>query len=142
MPSILEQNVEALMATLVGTEDVDDRIFRERTAALHRDELPAIVVKPMTEPMVQENMPIMIWRAIVRVEILVRGDEPSKVADSIKMSVFSKLMANRDLGGIAHDLTPNGTSYEYDEADGSLALIAMDFALQYQTSGTDLGAQI
>ena len=140
MASIREQILERIKTvTLPGTVQVGQRIYRSRAQAYSRSEAPAITISPGEDNPV--NAPRTIGASLGRldqalpvlVEIYVRGDVPDQLADPIGVDVHSRMMADRTMGGLAHDVQPDGFRPEYEQADGSAGWMQHRFLIRYRT---------
>ena len=137
--SIREQILNHLaISTLPGTVLVGSRIYRSRAQAYSRSESPAISISPGDENPV--NAPRTIGASLGRldnvlpvlIEIYVRGDVPDQLADPIGVDVHARMMADRTLGGLAHDVQPDGWAPQYDPADATAAFIGHRFLIRYR----------
>ena len=140
MASIREQILERIRTvTLPGTAQVGQRIYRSRAQAYSRSEAPAITISPGEDNPV--NAPRTIGAGLGRldqalpvlVEIYVRGDVPDQLADPIGVDVHARMMADRTMGGLAHDVQPDGWRPEWDQADGSAGWMQHRFLIRYRT---------
>lgn len=140
MASIREQILNHIATvTLSGTVQVGGRIYRSRAQAYSRSEAPAITVSPGEENPV--NAPRTIGASLGRldlalpvlIEVYVRGDVPDQLADPIGVDVHARMMSDRTLGGLAHDVQPDGWAPQYDQADFTAALIGHRFLVRYRT---------
>jgi hypothetical protein len=140
--SIREQIVAAMTAALAGTTGVSTRIYRSRVEAFSRSEAPALVIEPGTDEVLQEVSTCKLdWRLSVTVAVYVRGAIPDQVADPIIVSLHSKLMADRTLGGLAMDLIPVSVDPQLQQADQVASWTVITFAVRYRTTVTDITAQ-
>ena len=140
MASIREQILERIRTvTLPGTVQVGNRIFRSRAQAFAKAEAPAINVSPGEDNPV--NAPRTIGASLgkldqalpVLIEVYVRGEVPDQLADPIGVDVHSRMMADRTMGGLAHDVQPDGWRPEYEQADGSAGWMQYRFLIRYRT---------
>jgi hypothetical protein len=145
--SIREQILTRIeTVTLPGTVQVGSRIYRSRAQAYSRSEAPAITISP------GEDNPINAPRSIgaslgrldqalpVLVEIYVRGDVPDQLADPIGVDVHARMMADRTMGGLAHDVQPDGWRPEYEQADATAGWIGHKFLIRYRTRDDAINA--
>ena len=140
MASIREQILSHIATvTLPGTVQVGSRIYRSRAQAYSRSEAPAITVSPGEDNPV--NAPRTTGASLGRldqalpvlIEVYVRGDVPDQLADPIGVDVHARMMADRTLGGLAHDVQPDGWRPEYDQADATAGWIGQRFLIRYRT---------
>ena len=146
-PSIREQILAHIAATVLpGTAQVGSRIYRSRAQAYSRSEAPAITVSPGEDNPV--NAPRTTGASLGRldqvlpvlIEIYVRGDVPDQLADPIGVDVHSRMMADRTLGGLAHDVQPDGWRPEYEQADATAGWIGHKFLVRYRTRDDAINA--
>jgi len=140
MASKREQILEHIKTVVLpGTVQVGTRIHRSRAQAYSKSEAPAISISPGEDN--PANAPRTIGASLGRldqvlpvlIEIYVRGDVPDQLADPIGVDVHARMMADRTLGGLAHDVQPDGWRPEYDPADATAALIGHKFLIRYRT---------
>lgn len=146
--SIREQILNRIVTvTLPGTVQVGNRIYRSRTQAYSRSEAPAISISPGEDNPI--NAPRTIGASLgkldqvlpVLIEIYVRGDVPDQLADPIGVDVHAKMMADRTMGGLAHDVQPDGWRPEYEQADLTAGWIGHKFLIRYRTRDDAINAQ-
>jgi hypothetical protein len=146
-PSIREQILNRIVTvTLLGTVQVGNRIYRSRAQAYSRSEAPAITISPGEDNPV--NAPRTIGASLgkldnvlpVLIEIYVRGDVPDQLADPIGVDVHAKMMADRTLGGLAHDVQPDGWAPQYEQADTTAGWIGHKFLIRYRTRDDAINA--
>lgn len=124
----------AIRTALTGTTGVSTRIYRSRVEPLARDELPAIVIEPVSDnPEQNTSLPTIDWTLTVRIAVIVRGDIPDQVADATVQSLHAKVMADLTLGGNAYDVQPVSVSFDIVEADQPSGVISCDYAVKYRT---------
>lgn len=148
MASIREQILSHIATvTLPGTVQVGSRIYRSRAQAYSRSEAPAITVSPGEDNPV--NAPRTTGASLGRldqalpvlIEVYVRGDVPDQLADSIGVDVHARMMSDRTLGGLAHDVQPDGWRPEYDQADATAGWIGQRFLIRYRTKDNAIDQQ-
>jgi hypothetical protein len=140
--SVRERIVAAMTAALAGTTGVSSRIYRSRVEAFARSEAPALVIEPGTDEVVQElSICKLDMRLSVTVAVYVRGAIPDQVADPIIVSVHSRLMADRTLGGLAMDLIPVSIDPQLQQADQVASWTVITWSVRYRTNVTDITAQ-
>ena len=144
----LREQILAYIETVVlpGTVQVGSRIYRSRAQAYSRSEAPAITVSPGEDNPV--NAPRTTGASLGRldqvlpvlIEIYVRGDVPDQLADPIGVDVHARMMADRTLGGLAHDVQPDGWRPEYEQADATAGWIGHKFLIRYRTRDDAINA--
>ena len=145
--SIREQILDHIKTTVLpGAVQVGSRIYRSRAQAYSRSEAPAITVSPGEDNPV--NAPRTTGASLGRldqvlpvlIEIYVRGDVPDQLADTIGVDVHARMMADRSLGGLAHDVQPDGWRPEYEQADATAGWIGHKFLIRYRTRDDAINA--
>ena len=140
MASKREQILERIKTVVLpGTVQVGTRIYRSRAQAYSKSEAPAISISPGEDN--PANAPRTIGASLGRldqvlpvlIEIYVRGDVPDQLADPIGVDVHARMMADRTLGGLAHDVQPDGWRPEYEPADATAGWIGHKFLIRYRT---------
>lgn len=144
MTSKREQILSALKTTLAGTTGVSTRIYRSRIEPITNGESPAIVIEPVTdEPSIDSSSYLKInWRLRIRVVVIVRGTIPDKISDPTVESLFTKILDDPTIGGLAIDIRPATQTFEVLEADQPAGLITCEFEIDYQTSYNSLSTWI
>ena len=146
-PSIREQILARIEATVLpGTVQVGIRIYRSRAQAYGRNEAPAISISPGEDNPV--NAPRSIGASLGRldqtlsvlIEIYVRGNVPDQLADPIGVDVHARMMADRTLGGLAHDVQPDGWWPQYEQGDATAGWIGHKFLIRYRTKDDAINA--
>jgi hypothetical protein len=146
-PSLREQILAHIATvTMPGVVQVGTRIYRSRAQAYSRSEAPAITISPGEDKPV--NAPRTIGASLGRldnvlpvlIEIYVRGDVPDQLADPIGVDVHARMMADRTLGGLAHDVQPDGWRPEYEQADATAGWIGHKFLIRYRTRDDAINA--
>ena len=140
MASKREQILAALKTTLANTTGVGTRIYRSRVEPITRGESPAIVLEPVTdEPSINSATYLKIdWTLRVRIVVIVRGNIPDNVADPTVESLFTKVLNDPTVGGLAKDIRPATQTFEVLEADQPAGLITCEFEIDYRTSYNSL----
>ena len=140
MASKREQILAALKTTLANTAGVGTRIYRSRVEPLTRGESPAIVLEPVTdEPSINSATYLKIdWTLRVRIVVIVRGTIPDNVADPTVESLFTKVLNDPTVGGLAIDIRPATQTFEVLDADQPAGLTTCEFEIDYRTSYNSL----
>lgn len=105
-PSKQELAIQRIMLTVAGAYGVTGRVYRERTEALARGEVPAIVVYPMLAIRDPDTTCRDSWIVRVHCDIMVGGGPTSGQADPIWSSMHALLMADQSVGGTANGIEP------------------------------------
>ena len=140
MASKREQIIAALKTTLAGTTGVSTRIYRSRIEPITNGESPAIVIEPVTdEPSINSTSYLKIdWTLRVRIVVIVRGTIPDNVGDPTVESLFTKVLNDPTVGGLAKDIRPATQTFEVLDADQPAGLITSEFEIDYRTSYNSL----
>ena len=140
MASKREQILAALKTTLAGTTGVSTRIYRSRIEPITNGESPAIVIEPITdEPSTNNSSYLKIdWTVRVRIVVIIRGTIPDSVGDPTVESLFTKVLTDPTVGGLAKDIRPATQTFEVLEADTPAGLITCEFEIDYRTSYNSL----
>jgi len=140
MASKREQILAALKTTLAGTTGVSTRIYRSRIEPITNGESPALVIEPITdEPSINSTSYLKIdWTLRVRIVVIVRGTIPDKVGDPTVESLFTKVLNDPTVGGLAKDIRPATQTFEVLEADQPAGLITCEFEIDYRSSYNSL----
>ncbi len=140
MASKREQILAAVATTLEGTTGVGTRIYRSRVEAFSRSEAGSLVIEPGTDTAAEQPVSTchIDWRLPVLVAVYTRGLIPDQLADPIIVSVHSKLMADRTLGGLAMDIWPGSVDPQMDKSDATAMWTVLTYNVRYRSSVTDL----
>ena len=140
MASKREQIIAALKTTLAGTTGVSTRIYRSRIEPITNGESPAIVIEPVTdEPSINSSSYLKIdWTLRLRIVVIVRGTIPDNVADPTVESLFTKVLNDPTVGGLAKAIRPATQTFEVLDADQPAGLITCEFEIDYRTSYNSL----
>ena len=140
MASKREQIIAALKTTLAGTTGVSTRIYRSRIEPITNGESPAIVIEPVTdEPSINSSSYLKIdWTLRLRIVVIVRGTIPDNVGDPTVESLFTKVLNDPTVGGLAKAIRPATQTFEVLDADQPAGLITCEFEIDYRTSYNSL----
>jgi len=136
MTSKTERILAAIQSTLAGTTGVSTRIYRDRWEALARNEMPALVIHPETEDQQLTTIPYTQSTLTVAIDVLISGSPLSTLADPTRVSLHSKLMADRSLGGLAFDVIPGGIAWDADS--GEIGILQCRYLISFRTLSADL----
>jgi len=138
MASKREQILAAMATALAGTVGVGSRIYRSRVEAFARNEAPAIVIEPGPDRAVPYSTCKLDWTLDVLVAVYARGPIPDQLADATIVSVHSKLMADRTIGGLAIDIIPTTVVPELEAADQPAVWMVCTYQVRYRTPDNNL----
>ena len=134
-----EQILAQIATTLASTAGVSGRVYRSRSTAVARAESPAIIVEPVTDTAQQvTSLPKLDWTLRVRIVVVSRSVNSYTDADSVIESMHSLLMADLTLGGIAIDVQPVLTSFDFIDADQPAGVFSNEYDVKYRTQVADL----
>lgn len=139
MATIREQILQAVCAAIINNTPAAERVFRSRVQALTRDEMPAIVVKPGDEDVVQFGGAVAQRALEIKVEFIGHGDPADQLLDPVIAAAHSALAANASLGGLLQQFKEKSTdSPVFDDNDDSTGLITVTYLATYLTPVGDL----
>ena len=134
-----ERILRTIQDKLALTHGVEGRVYRSRVTAMQRAESPAIVIEPISDtPTQNTSLPTLDWRMRVRVTVIVRGDVPDQLADSIIENMHARMVADLTLGGYAIDVQPDEVTFNMLDADQPAGVIFNDYIVQYRTTVASL----
>lgn len=135
--TIREQILETLKTNLVGMTPTTP-IHRSRSAALQRQESPAICIEPILDTPDPSVIGVIQWKLQLRVAVIVRGDTPDQLADPIVNGLHAVMLADKSLGGLIMDIEPSSVKFKIFEADQPGGVIECEYRIDYRTKATDL----
>ena len=140
MASKREQILAAIKTNLANTTGVGTRIYRSRAEPMARAESPSLVLEFITdEPTINSATYLKIdWTLRVRIVVIIRGTIPDSVGDPTVESLFSKVLTDPTVGGLAKDIRPATQTFEVLDADQPAGLITCEFEIDYRTSYNSL----
>jgi len=140
MTSRRESIMAHITSLLAGTVGVSTRIYRSRTEAFARAESGAIVIEPgIDRAQVIANCKLE-WSLEVNIAVYFRGAIPDQLADPTIVSLHSKVMADRTLGGRAIDIVPTSVDPQIQPGDQPSAWIVCAYLVRYRTSAAAINA--
>ncbi len=84
------------------------------------------------------SLPKLDWTLRVRIVVVSRSVNSYTNADSVIESMHSLLMADLTLGGIAIDVQPVLTSFDFIDADQPAGVFSNEYDVKYRTQVADL----
>jgi len=136
-----EQILSQIATTLASTAGVSGRVHRSRVTAAARAETPMIVIEPVNDVAQQStSLPKLDWTMRVRVVVITRSTTPYTDADPVIESLHSLLMADLTLGGLAIDIQPVITNFDFFDADQPAGVFPNEYDVKYRTQVADLTA--
>ena len=133
-----ERILAAIESALTPTTGISGQVFRDRWEAVARNEMPCIVIEPLSESdEVPAVGPINTDLAFA-VDILISGAPLSTLADPIRVDAHSRLMAATFVGlGVIH-VYPR--SREWQAESGEIGILSCSYSVRYRSSLSDLTA--
>lgn len=133
-----EKIVSAFVAALAGTTSVDNRVFRNRLDPMNQGELPAIVVRPLTDEAVQTTIPYLDWELTIEVAVVATGDVPDAVCDPILADINNRLVIDSNLTNLIKDLDLARVSWEFNSTDVLSCAAIATYIVKYRSTSTNL----
>jgi len=134
-----EQILAQIATTLASTTGVTGRVYRSRVTALARAESPSLIIEPVSDTCQQvTSLPKLDWTLRVRVTVVIRSQNTYTDADSTIESMHSKIMSDLTLGGLAIDVQPNITNFDFFDADQPAGVFQSEYEVRYRTFVDDL----
>jgi hypothetical protein len=133
MTSKSERILSAIEAALAPTDGVSGRVFRDRWEALARNEMPAIVIEPQSESdEIITTTETLTTTLAVNIDVLISGAPLATLADPVRVSLHSLLLADATLRGLVISCYPTGRQWE--AVSGEIGLLRCSYAVRYRTS--------
>ena len=128
-----EQIITALVQLAQGTIGVEGKVYRSRQEAFSRAATPALVIEPtFNEPQPgKAGVTTMPHRLEVMSLILIDDLIPDHTADSIRVDLHNRIMADLTLGGLAMNIEPGIT--RWDQEVNGVAVISSVYVVSYRT---------
>ncbi len=140
--SIREQILLAVIKALgPPTAGSGATLHRSPTAAISREQSPALLVVPESEAIVERANDRVTRELTVRITALSRALPPVSShaeADQLLTAAHAALMADTNLGGLALGLREVECEWEVDDADASATAIPARYRITYRTMAADL----
>lgn len=115
------------------------RVYRDLHGALQSDLLPAVAVETGDESTPERRTTRHKLRVLdVQVTVVAKGASPYTIADPALVEAFSRLMADRTLGGLALELQEGPTRRERGPAEEQVGAITKTYQVQYHTTEESL----
>jgi len=133
-----EQILAAIATALAPTAGISSRVFRDRWEAVARNEMPCIVVEPLSESDEVPAVGPISTDLVVSIDVLISGAPLSTLADPIRVDMHSRLIAATFTGlGVIH-VYPQ--SREWQAQSGEIGILSSSYAVRYRSSLSDLTA--
>jgi hypothetical protein len=133
------ETILARIATVLGpTAGISSRVFRDRWEAVARNEMPCIVIEPISESDEVPAVGPVNTDLTVSIDILISGSPLSTLADPIRVDMHSRLMAATFTGlGVIH-VYPQARQWQAEP--GEIGILSCSYAVRYRSSLSDLTA--
>lgn len=137
--STIRENILARLksTTLVAIPGVT-KVYRSRADKFGLSDAPALNVLADNEQPSENTIGKVDADLHVEVQVYHRGTEPDRLADPVVAAVHAAMMADTTLGGLAFDVTEDGTSWDFDEADGTALIVRMRYIVRYRHNRNSL----
>jgi hypothetical protein len=133
-----EQILAAIATALAPTAGISGRVWRDRWEAVARNEMPCIVVEPLSESDEVPAVGPISTDLVVSIDVLISGAPLSTLADPIRVDMHSRLIAATFTGlGVIH-VYPQ--SREWQAESGEIGILSSSYAVRYRSSLSDLTA--
>jgi len=129
--SIRETILKRVVSRLEATNGISGRAYRSRAEMVARGEMPAIIVKPLTEVASQQTSACKIDKVLtIAVLVIVHADIPDQEADPIITDAHKRLMPTAngfvdltlgDLPGV-QDVAEADANFAIEGNDGVIGL--------------------
>jgi hypothetical protein len=141
--SIRETILQEVVSRLTATTGISGRAFRSRAEMVARGEMPAIIVKPLTETPTQQTSACKIDKVLtIAVLVCVHADIPDQSADPIITDAHKRLMptvngfVDLTLGSKpgVQDVAEAGNNFAIEGNDG---VIGLTYEVKYRHAQGD-----
>lgn len=133
-----EQVISAFVAALAGTTGVSNRIFRNRLDPMSQSELPAVVVRPLTDESTQTTIPYLDWELTLEVAIVASGEVPDAICDPILADINNRLVTDAPLAGLIKDFDLVQVTWEFNNTDRLSCAAIARYIVKYRSTSTNL----
>jgi hypothetical protein len=136
--SLREQIMQELVA--LATAATDAPVYRSRDAALNLEQLPAVVITPMTDEPGEDRGAVfwIDWTLQVAVDVVV-GAGVDATANPILADIHHAFMDDRDLSGVpgVTEIRAGTVQFQMQNNGGELAFARAMFMVRYRTLDSD-----
>jgi hypothetical protein len=148
-PSKTEQILTAIEALLAGTYGIttdnngNKRIYRGRSEAVARGEVPALTIDAVAELANSGVTNCSVFcTLLLKIRIHVDGDAASRAADPIRCSVHTLLFSQPKLNGLTHQLRRSerrpAVEWEDEQGDNMPGFVDLFYEYEFTTMAGDL----
>lgn len=141
--SIRETILQEVVTRLEATTGISGRAYRSRAEMVARGEMPALIIKPMTETPTEQTSACKINKTLaIAILVCVHADVPDQSADAIITDAHKRLMptiggfVDLTLGGLpgVQDVAEAGTNFSIEGWDG---VIGLTYEVKYRHAQGD-----
>ena len=136
--SLREQLLAQLKVLLTGATPAGASVFRDREVSITRAVEPAIVIMPNSNTMGRMATQVDRNALAVSLEIFVRGDPWTSLADPIDVAMHAAIMNDATLRTIVSDVRREGEEFEGIEADKTAGTLTVTYRFTYLTNASDI----
>ena len=131
-----ERILAAIATALAPTAGISSRVFRDRWEAVARNEMPCIVIEPLSEADEVPDVGPVNTDLVVAIDVLISGAPLSTLADPIRVDAHARLIAATFTGlGVIH-VYPQGR--EWKAEPGEIGILSCSYSVRYRSSLSDL----
>jgi hypothetical protein len=141
--SIRETILQEFVSRIASTDGINGRAYRSRAEMVARGEMPAIIIKPLTETPTQQTSACKIDKVLtIAVLFFLHDDIPDKAADPIITAAHKRLVptvngfVDLTLGGLpgVQDVAEAGANFAIEANDG---VIGFTYEVKYRHAQGD-----
>jgi hypothetical protein len=133
-----ERILAAIATAITPTAGISSRVFRDRWEAVARNEMPCIVIEPLSESDEVPDVGPVNTDLVVAIDVLISGSPLSTLADPIRVDAHARLLAATFTGlGVIH-VYPQ--SREWKAEPGEIGILSCSYSVRYRSSLSDLTA--
>ena len=140
--SIREQLIVAVLAAVRPVmTTLGATLYRSPSVAIRRDQCPALVVFPETEPITERSNNRVRRELHLRLVALTRTLPPlssEAEADRLLTAAHTALMADVNFGGLALSVHEVETEWDIEDADASACAMTTRYQIIYRTLDNNL----
>lgn len=138
MPSIHQQITLAVAAALTDATAAEDRVYRDRTVPVARDETPCIIVRRVREQKDPASSKSDQALFTLNVCVHVRGEPWTDSADEIAVVVHQTLCRDPQLAALISSIRNSGSEWDDHDADESAGCLTIEYQFRYTLSASDI----
>lgn len=101
-------------------------------------DLPAVAVHPGDESVSDSVIGVIDRSLTVTVRVLSSGSDAFYTGDALMTQIYSRIMSDLTLGGLAMDIKPQGIKRSRDVLEFPVIVHELDFLIDYRTTTNSL----